>query len=74
MKYKNYNVGNGYLLSTHDLAVYKGLDKIEEAGVFSLKLEGRMKSADYVGTIVQFIHKLQCDLYHNFSILPSLDV
>ena len=52
LKYKNYNVGNGYLLSTHDLAVYKGLDKIEEAGVFSLKLEGRMKSADYVGTIV----------------------
>ena len=52
LKYKNYNVGNGFLLSTHDLAVYKGLDKIEEAGVFSLKLEGRMKSADYVGTIV----------------------
>ena len=51
LKYKNYNVGNGYLLSTHDLAVYKGLDKIEDAGVFSLKLEGRMKSADYVGTI-----------------------
>ena len=39
-------------MSTHDLAVYKGLDKIEDAGVFSLKLEGRMKSADYVGTIV----------------------
>lgn len=52
LKYKNYNVGNGFLLSTHDLAVYRGLDKIESAGVFSLKLEGRMKSADYVGTIV----------------------
>lgn len=52
LKYKNYNVGNGFLLSTHDLAVNKGLDKIEKAGVFSLKLEGRMKSADYVGTIV----------------------
>ncbi len=52
LKYKNYNVGNGFLLSTHDLAVYKGLDKLEEAGVYSLKLEGRMKSSDYVGTIV----------------------
>ncbi|WP_297982234.1 U32 family peptidase [uncultured Methanobrevibacter sp.] len=52
LKYKNYNVGNGYLLSTHDLAVFNGLDQIEDAGVFSLKLEGRMKSADYVGTIV----------------------
>ena len=52
LKYKNYNVGNGFLLSTHDLAVYKGLDKIANAGVYSLKLEGRMKSSDYVGTIV----------------------
>ncbi|MDO5849792.1 MAG: U32 family peptidase [Methanobacteriaceae archaeon] len=52
LKYKNYNVGNGFLLSTHDLAVYKGLDKLDKAGVYSLKLEGRMKSSDYVGTIV----------------------
>lgn len=52
LKYKNYNVGNGFLLSTHDLAVYNGLDKLEDAGVYSLKLEGRMKSSDYVGTIV----------------------
>ena len=52
LKYKNYNVGNGFLLSTHDLAVYKGLDRIADAGVYSLKLEGRMKSSDYVGTIV----------------------
>ncbi|MCQ2976878.1 MAG: DUF3656 domain-containing protein [archaeon] len=52
LKYKQYNVGNGFLLSTHDLAVYNGLDKIEDAGIYSLKLEGRMKSSDYVGTIV----------------------
>ena len=58
LKYKNYNVGNGFLLSTHDLATYKGLDKIEDAGVFSLKLEGRMKSADYVGTIVNSYRNL----------------
>ena len=58
LKYKNYNVGNGFLLSTHDLATYKGLDKIEDAGVFSLKPEGRMKSADYVGTIVNSYRNL----------------
>ncbi len=58
LKYKNYNVGNGYLLSTHDLATYKGLKEIEDAGVFSLKLEGRMKSADYVGTIVNAYRNL----------------
>lgn len=58
LKYKNYNVGNGFLLSTHDLATYKGLDKIENAGVYSLKLEGRMKSGDYVGTIVNAYRNL----------------
>lgn len=58
LKYKSYNVGNGFLLSTHDLATYRGLDKIEDAGVFSLKLEGRMKSADYVGTIVNSYRNL----------------
>lgn len=58
LKYRGYNVGNGYLLSTHDLATYKHLDEISKAGVTSLKLEGRMKSADYVGTIVNSYRNL----------------
>ena len=52
LKYRGYNVGNGFLLSTHDLATYNNLDAISEAGITSLKLEGRMKSGDYIGTIV----------------------
>lgn len=52
LKYRGYNVGNGYLLSTHDLATYDHLDEISSAGVTSLKLEGRMKGEDYIGTIV----------------------
>ncbi len=52
LKYRGYNIGNGYLLSTHDLATYNNIKEIEDAGVTSLKLEGRMKSQDYVGTIV----------------------
>ncbi|WP_407379658.1 DUF3656 domain-containing protein [Methanobrevibacter sp.] len=52
LKYRGYNVGNGFLLSTHDLATYNNLDTISKAGVTSLKLEGRMKSGDYIGTIV----------------------
>ena len=52
LKYRGYNIGNGYLLSTHDLATYNYLDEISKAGVKSLKLEGRMKSKDYIGTIV----------------------
>lgn len=52
LKYRGYNVGNGFLLSTHDLATYNNIKEISEAGVTSLKLEGRMKSGDYIGTIV----------------------
>lgn len=52
LKYRGYNIGNGYLLSTHDLATYNNLNAISNAGVTSLKLEGRMKSGDYIGTIV----------------------
>lgn len=52
LKYRGYNIGNGYLLSTHDLGSFNHVKEIEDAGVTSLKLEGRMKSKDYVGTIV----------------------
>jgi len=52
LKYKGHNIDNGYLLSTHDLNLSDDLDKLIEAGINSVKLEGRMKSENYVGTIV----------------------
>lgn len=58
LKYRGYNIGNGYLLSTHDLATYNNLEAISNAGVTSLKLEGRMKSGDYIGTIVNSYRNL----------------
>ncbi|WP_304091845.1 U32 family peptidase [Methanobrevibacter gottschalkii] len=58
LKYRGYNIGNGYLLSTHDLATYNNLKEISNAGVKSLKLEGRMKSGDYIGTIVNSYRNL----------------
>ena len=58
LKYRGYNIGNGYLLSTHDLATYNNLKEISDAGVKSLKLEGRMKSGDYIGTIVNSYRNL----------------
>ena len=58
LKYRGYNIGNGYLLSTHDLAVYNNLKAISDAGVKSLKLEGRMKSGDYIGTITNSYRNL----------------
>jgi putative protease len=41
-----------YLLSPRDLAVYTHLDRIVRSPVDSLKIEGRMRSADYVATVV----------------------
>ncbi|WP_332450516.1 U32 family peptidase [Methanoculleus sp.] len=41
-----------YLLSTRDLAVYPSLDRLVRAPVASLKIEGRMRSPEYVATVV----------------------
>lgn len=41
-----------YLLSPRDLSTIEELDKIIEAGVLSLKIEGRMKKPEYVATVV----------------------
>lgn len=43
----------GYLLSTRDLCTYPSLDKIVAAGVDALKIEGRMKSAEYVAIVTR---------------------
>lgn len=52
LKYKGHNIDNDYLLSTHDLNVSNNLETLQKAGIDSIKLEGRMKSENYVGTIV----------------------
>ncbi|MCT4508812.1 MAG: DUF3656 domain-containing protein [Tepidibacter sp.] len=41
-----------YLLSPRDLNTIEELDKIIDTGVLSLKIEGRMKRAEYVATVV----------------------
>ncbi len=52
IRYNNRTVTQGCLISTHDLATYSNLKEISDAGVCSVKIEGRLKSEDYVGTIV----------------------
>ncbi|MCD7781706.1 MAG: U32 family peptidase [Methanosphaera sp.] len=42
---------NNYLLSTKDLCTYRSVDKLVDAGVDSIKIEGRMKSSDYVAIV-----------------------
>ncbi len=42
----------GYFFSPHDLQLIDHIPDLVQAGVHSFKIEGRMKSADYVGTVV----------------------
>ena len=50
-------IPSSYLLSPKDLCLVSGLGKLAEAGVSSLKIEGRMKSPEYVATVVRIYRK-----------------
>ncbi|BCR03309.1 peptidase U32 [Desulfuromonas versatilis] len=47
-----YRQQDGYYFSTNDLSAIDLLPELAEAGVISLKIEGRMKSAEYVANVV----------------------
>jgi U32 family peptidase len=46
------NTDGDYLLSPRDLNTIEEIDKIIDAGVHSLKIEGRMKRPEYVATVI----------------------
>ena len=51
-----YSLGDGtsgYLLSTKDLMLIDRIPELRDVGVYSFKLEGRMKRPEYVGVITQ---------------------
>ena len=43
----------GYFFSPHDLQAVTAVSKLADAGVASLKIEGRMKGPEYVSTVVK---------------------
>jgi putative protease len=45
-------ISSRYLLSPKDLCTYRSLEELVTSPVVSLKIEGRMKSADYVAIVV----------------------
>lgn len=47
----------GYLLSPRDLCLADDLEKMANAGVMSFKIEGRMKSPEYVATVTGIYRK-----------------
>ena len=44
-------IGKGYLLSPKDMCLINHLAELEKAGVTSLKIEGRLKRAEYVSAV-----------------------
>jgi putative protease len=47
-----------YLFNSKDLALYRYVQPLAAAGVTSLKLEGRMKNAHYLATVVSLYRRL----------------
>ncbi len=52
------NMKTGYLLSPKDMCLAGYLDSLEKAGVYSLKIEGRLKRPEYVSTVTGVYRKL----------------
>lgn len=66
-----------YIFNSKDLCLIEYLDKIYEAGVYSLKIEGRMKSPYYVATIVNAYRKavdlmLECEEKGEKFVCPEI--
>lgn len=56
----SYCVGNKkdtYILSLKDMCGIKDLQKLKESGVYSLKIEGRMKQAGYASGVVAYYRR-----------------
>jgi U32 family peptidase len=56
-------IENEYIMSAKDLCTINFLDKIKDAGVSVLKIEGRGRSADYVYTVTQCYREAIDSLY-----------
>ena len=58
------NTKGEYLLSTKELNTLDNLKEILDSGITSLKIEGRMKSPEYVGFITK-LYRTLIDKYYN---------
>ena len=69
------NEDGTYILNAKDLCVLEYIDKVIEAGVTSLKIEGRAKSSYYVSTVTN-AYRIAVDSYlenpENWSLEPWL--
>jgi len=58
-------IDNGYLLSPRDLCSLELLPELINAGIDSLKIEGRMKTPEYVATVTRIYRKYIDKIYNN---------
>ena len=55
-----------YILNSKDLNMIEHIGELAEAGVYSLKIEGRMKSPYYVASVVN-AYRQAIDLYYQYG-------
>ena len=61
-----------YILNSHDMCMIKHLDQLRDAGITSIKVEGRMKSEYYVANIINAYRKALDYMYsHDNYDLPD---
>lgn len=54
-----------YILNSHDMCMINYLDKLRDAGIASVKVEGRMKSEYYVANIINAYRQALDYMYNN---------
>lgn len=66
------NERGSYVMNSKDLCLLPYLDKVIQSGVSSLKIEGRMKSVNYVAGVVK-VYRAAIDSYFdgNFKVLDE---
>ncbi|MBI5680047.1 MAG: U32 family peptidase [Methanobacterium sp.] len=57
VKLNKTKINEKYLLSTRDLSIYENLELIFKSSINSIKIEGRMRSPEYVAIVVSIYRK-----------------
>ena len=70
---KELKVEGKYLLSTRSLCTIDEIDKLIESGIESFKIEGRMKSPEYVGYVTRLYRQKIDEYYNNNNVNVSLN-
>ncbi|MDE6141019.1 MAG: U32 family peptidase, partial [Bacilli bacterium] len=60
-----------YLLSTKELNTAEHFKEIMESNIYSLKIEGRMKGAEYVGCVTSLYRDLMDKYYRGEEVIPD---